>query len=520
MAEVKHSFTSPKADGPDTTRVRPSDWNAAHALSADLVTAASQSHVREHSMTGTGDHAAAAAGDRGRFLRADPTTGEPIWDTPGSGAFVSGPASSVMSNIVMFTASNGKSVGDSGIAASDVVSSIGLAHARQHALDSALDHSVPLGPLNMNSQNIQNVLDPVLEQDAATKAYVDAFIAFSAYFFATNDASAVGAGYYKLFDYDPGTALSTLTVTPTGVDQKLFTYIMEAGHPNSAELFHGIYSFHFHAKVTATAGKKTARLYCKIGERTAGGVETVRLTTEVTGDLTAAYQALEVHGPLAADVAINTTDRVFVEVWAQCSGAAPAYPEVNVQQEGVTTTGLSMPTVQAYIDANYLRRDGTLPMLGDLDMGGTYKIRRIAVPASQGDALRRTPTVTEAALERLVGDYDTIGCVIGDGVSVVTSGSKLYRPIGHDCTIKAWEIVAQSSGSLVVDVKRGTYAGFPTMSSIAGSQRPTLTAQQKNTLSNLSAWATGLQLGHWLEFTWGNGTSVKRCTVVLFVSRT
>jgi hypothetical protein len=28
---LKHSFTNPKADGPDATIVRPSDWNAEHA---------------------------------------------------------------------------------------------------------------------------------------------------------------------------------------------------------------------------------------------------------------------------------------------------------------------------------------------------------------------------------------------------------------------------------------------------------------------------------------------------------
>src|SRR4051812_27004918 len=29
---VKHSFTSPKSDGPDSTLIRPSNWNADHTL--------------------------------------------------------------------------------------------------------------------------------------------------------------------------------------------------------------------------------------------------------------------------------------------------------------------------------------------------------------------------------------------------------------------------------------------------------------------------------------------------------
>jgi len=40
MAGITHSFTSPKADGPDTTLVRPSDWNAAHSVSDIALTGA------------------------------------------------------------------------------------------------------------------------------------------------------------------------------------------------------------------------------------------------------------------------------------------------------------------------------------------------------------------------------------------------------------------------------------------------------------------------------------------------
>ena len=69
MAEVKHSFTSPKADGPDTTRVRPSDWNAAHDLSADIVSAAALAHARQHAITATADHTSTATS--GQMLKAN-----------------------------------------------------------------------------------------------------------------------------------------------------------------------------------------------------------------------------------------------------------------------------------------------------------------------------------------------------------------------------------------------------------------------------------------------------------------
>jgi hypothetical protein len=401
-----------------------------------------------------------------------------------------------------------------------VAAAVTASHARQHALNSALDHSVPTGPVDMNGQLINNVADPVDSQDAATKEYVDSIVAFTAYFFATNDASGIGAGYYKLFDYDPAAAVSLLTVTPAAADQKLFTYITEANHPNMTELAHGVYTVHLHANVTAIAGKKTARLYAKIGERTGGGLETVRVTTEFGDVLAVAYSEMELHAVLGSDIAINATDRLFVEVWAQSSGVVAAYPEINVQQEGTTVSGLVMPSTQAYIDANYVRRDGTLPMLGDLDMDATYTVKDLKAPANAGDALRRTATITEAGLQRLLSDYDPIGCVIGDGVNVIAAGSKLFRTITHDCTVVAWTIVGDPAGSIVVDVKNGTYAAHPVKASIAGTELPTLTAQDKNTDVALGTWTPALLAGDVLEFTWGAATTCKRVTVTLFVTRT
>ena len=49
---IKHAFQSAKSDGGDSTLVRPSDWNANHAVSWTEVTGTSQSAaVNEHYLT-------------------------------------------------------------------------------------------------------------------------------------------------------------------------------------------------------------------------------------------------------------------------------------------------------------------------------------------------------------------------------------------------------------------------------------------------------------------------------------
>jgi len=74
-----------------------------------------------------------------------------------------------------------------------------------------------------------------------------------------------------------------------------------------------------------------------------------------------------------------------------------------------------------------------------------------------------------------------IPIMIGNGLSAVTTGSKGYIPIPADCTVIGWSVYANASGSIVVDVKKCTYTGFPTTATIWGTgEKPTLSSAQKN----------------------------------------
>jgi hypothetical protein len=113
-----------------------------------------------------------------------------------------------------------------------------------------------------------------------------------------------------------------------------------------------------------------------------------------------------------------------------------------------------------------------------------------------------------------------INFVIDGGGSVIATGTKGYVVIPFNCTVISWTIVADQSGSIVVDVHRSTYAGFPTTTTIAGSELPTLSAVQKNEDLSLSTWTTTLSAGDILEFIVdGTPTSVTRVVVELTVTR-
>lgn len=97
---------------------------------------------------------------------------------------------------------------------------------------------------------------------------------------------------------------------------------------------------------------------------------------------------------------------------------------------------------------------------------------------------------------------------IDGGGSVPSTGAKGQVSIPVACTVTGWVITGDASGSAVVDVLRSTYSGFPTTSSIAGSEKPTLASAQKNEDLTLTTWTTALAAGDIVQF---NLNSVATC---------
>ena len=115
-----------------------------------------------------------------------------------------------------------------------------------------------------------------------------------------------------------------------------------------------------------------------------------------------------------------------------------------------------------------------------------------------------------------------IEVVIGNGSTAITTGVKGYLEVPFDCTVIAWRIVGDQSGSIVIDVWKDIYTNFPPVDadSIAGSELPTLSSQQKNEDTNLTTWTTALTDGDWLGFNVDSATTVTQVTLSLTVRRT
>ena len=112
-------------------------------------------------------------------------------------------------------------------------------------------------------------------------------------------------------------------------------------------------------------------------------------------------------------------------------------------------------------------------------------------------------------------DEISINFIIDGGGNAISTGVKGFIEVQFAITIQGWSVLADQSGSIVVDVNRSTYAGFPTLTSIAGTELPTLSSAQKNQDLTLSSWTTTIAAGDVLGFEVDSITTVQRVTVSL-----
>lgn len=110
--------------------------------------------------------------------------------------------------------------------------------------------------------------------------------------------------------------------------------------------------------------------------------------------------------------------------------------------------------------------------------------------------------------------------LISQGGGVIAAGNKGWLHVCGNFTINAWRVLADQSGSIVIDVLRAA-SGFPVASIVGGGNMPTLSSQQF-VQSVLTGWTSiSLVADDWIAFNvTGSPSSVTQVTVCLTCSRT
>jgi len=110
----------------------------------------------------------------------------------------------------------------------------------------------------------------------------------------------------------------------------------------------------------------------------------------------------------------------------------------------------------------------------------------------------------------------SFGVTIDGNGGVVAVGQRGYVTIPYNGTITDWELFGDRAGTCTIDIRKSTYSGFPTQTSITGSAPITVSpAAQKAASSTLTGWTTTITAGDVYGFTLNAATLFTRITLIL-----
>lgn len=150
----------------------------------------------------------------------------------------------------------------------------------------------------------------------------------------------------------------------------------------------------------------------------------------------------------------------------------------------------------------------------------THPIGNLPAPTEDTEAARKVYVDDEiTAAKRYVA---TITFIIDGGGAEITDGEKGHLRIPFACTINRVTMLADQSGSIVVDIWKDTYTNFPptVADTIIDGTKPTITTAQKSEDSTLTGWDTAIAADDILAFNVDSCTDIERVTIALKVTKT
>lgn len=184
-----------------------------------------------------------------------------------------------------------------------------------------------------------------------------------------------------------------------------------------------------------------------------------------------------------------------------------------------TLTLLNQATILQYASssATWIVQADDLP----LTQTDLRYVQQTTLGAASGVAtLNSSSQLTASQLPSTVVSGSLNLAIDGAG-SAVAAGFKGYLIAPFGGTITSWTIIADQSGSAVIDVWKTTYAGAPPLvgNTITGSALPTLSSAQKAQSSTLTGWTTTFAKGDVLAFNVNSAATVTKLSLSLAATR-
>ena len=152
-----------------------------------------------------------------------------------------------------------------------------------------------------------------------------------------------------------------------------------------------------------------------------------------------------------------------------------------------------------------------------------FMTRGEILPLQDGNAGKYLTTNGDTLSWASLSSTTAIGYLIDGGGDVITTGElKPGLRVPFSGTIESVTLLADQTGSIVVDIWKDSYANYPptVADSICGSAKPTLSSAIKSEDTTLTGWTKTIAVGDILLFNVDSATTVQQVTVILKVTKT
>lgn len=197
---------------------------------------------------------------------------------------------------------------------------------------------------------------------------------------------------------------------------------------------------------------------------------------------------------------------------------------VNSVLAGPSSGSAAAPTFRALVGAD-------LPNPSSSSLGGIQSFAAVSHKWINAISTSGVPSATQPDFSDLTGTASSsqlpsnqklgaVGTVIDGGGAVINTGQKGYILCPYSGTITSATLIADQSGSCVIDVWKAAYPTIPTVSnSIVASDPPTLSSSQKSQDTTLTGWTTSVSAGDVIGFNVNSASTITRVMLELGITK-
>lgn len=132
-----------------------------------------------------------------------------------------------------------------------------------------------------------------------------------------------------------GSATSSVSTTPVNI----VNFATNSGYPNLSNIPPGLFAIHYETQ--KDTGGQDYYSYAEIYKRTSGGVETLLLTSDNSSSTSSnAVQQITITAYNPSNIAISTTDRIVVKIWAVMASTTR---NITVFWDSTTSARIEIP---------------------------------------------------------------------------------------------------------------------------------------------------------------------------------